>query len=392
MINLLGDVRKLMPEAIKIRRHFHEYPEVSSSEFETAEYLKEKVRDLGLEIKPVAGTGFYAILDTGKPGKTLGLRTDIDALPIHEDKDNLKQNKNIVSKNDGVSHACGHDAHMAILLTSMELLVQYKNELKGKIIFIFEEGEETEGGIGAMVDALKKESVDAIYGNHVIADMDTGVISVDQGPILAGASEFEFKILGKGGHGSRPDLAINPIFAAANVLMGISSAWNNRINVGKTVTLGIAQIHGGNQNNILPDEVFIGGTMRFFDQKEGAMALDMLFDVAKKIAEAHLCSFEITKSMTLIPLVNDDELALIAQKGIEELFPGSLIFENRQFASETFARYIELCPIVFSFVGMKNEQLGSGGGHHTPEFDVDEESLFYGVGSMVKFAKDYLQV
>lgn len=279
---------------------------------------------------------------------------------------------------------------MAILLTSMELLVQYKDRLKGKVIFIFEEGEETEGGIAEMVEALKKENIYAIYGNHVIADMDTGVISVDQGPILAGASEFEFKILGKGGHGSRPDLSINPIFAAANVLTGISSAWNNRINVGKTVTLGIAQIHGGNQNNNLPDEVIIGGTMRFFDQEEGAKALDMLFDVAKKTAEAHLCALEITKSMTLIPLVNDDELALIAQKGIEELFPGSLILDNRQFASETFARYIELCPIAFSFIGTKNEELGSGGGHHTPEFDVDEESLFYAVSSMVKFTLDYL--
>lgn len=391
MTDLKEDITNILPSTIETRRYLHENPELSSKEYETSKYLKKRIQGLGLDIHDVPGTGFYAVLDTGIAGKTLGLRTDIDALPIEESNLNLTGAKAVISKTEGISHACGHDGHMAILLSTMELMVKHKNMIRGKVIFIFEEGEEIGAGIDAMVEALKKEKLNAIYGNHLLSSLDTGKISVNEGPVMAGVSKIEFKVKGKSGHGSRPDLAINPIFVTAQILNGISSAWNNRLNVTKITTLGLTQIHGGTQNNIIPDEVFVGGTLRFFDIEEGKKATKLLYRVAQKTAEAHESSIEIIGRKLMHPLINDYNLSVIAKKSINEIFPQALIDAEPWFASETFGVYQQLCPVVFSFIGIKNKHLGSGAEHHTKEFDLDEKSLFYGIGSMFKFSLDYLK-
>lgn len=390
MPNIIDDVKELLPEAIEIRRYLHRYPELSSQEFKTATYLKNQIKDMGLPIVDVEETGFYVVLDTGREGKSIGLRTDIDALPIEESPRNLKNLKKVISENPGVSHACGHDAHMAILLSSMKLLVKYKKHLKGKIIFIFEEGEEIGAGIDAMIEALKNEEIDAIYGNHLRSSMDVGTISADAGPVMAGVGKVEFKVIGQSGHGSRPDLAVNPIFGAVQVLSGISSAWNNRLDPNRTTTLGITQIHGGAANNIIPDDVSIGGTLRYFDEDEGKKAMRVLYDVATKTASAHQCSIEILEEKTMIPLINDENLAELAHDGINQLLPGSLVENENWFGSEPFSKYRTIAPILFTFIGIKNDELGSGAEHHTHDFDIDENSLYYGITTMVKFTLDYL--
>lgn len=390
MPNLLEDVKEILPNAVEIRRHLHKNPELSSGEHETAKYLKEKVKNLGLSVHDVEGTGFYAIFDTGRKGKVLGLRTDIDGLPINESDNNLSSKKLVKSQKEGISHACGHDGHMAILLSTMELIVKHKENINGKVIFIFEEGEEIGTGIDAMIEALKKEKPTAIYGNHLLSSLDKGKISVNQGPVMAGVSKIEFKVNGKSGHGSRPDLAVNPIFVTAQIINGISSAWNNRLDVTKTTTLGLTQIHGGFQNNIIPDEVFVGGTLRFFDVEEGLKATELLYHVAAKTAEAHSSTIEIIGRKIMQPLINDNKLSAMAQRSITEILPDSLIENEQWFASETFGLYKQLCPIVFSFIGIKNDELGSGAEHHTREFDIDEDALFYGIASMLKFSMDYL--
>ena len=158
---------------IETRRFLHENPELSGIEYDTSKFLKDEVSNLGLEIKDVGGTGFYAILDTGKPGKTIGLRTDIDALPIKESESNLANIRKTRSKLEGVFHACGHDGHMAILLTAARILNDIKNHLSGRIIFIFEEGEEIGSGIDKMIEGLKNENIDAIYGNHLASFLES---------------------------------------------------------------------------------------------------------------------------------------------------------------------------------------------------------------------------
>lgn len=389
ILNSIADIKSYL---INTRRYLHENPELSGEEFETSKFLKEEAKKLGLDITEVDGTGFYAILDTGKPGKTLGLRTDIDALPVVEKESNQKVKRVCISKVAGKFHACGHDGHMATLLGAMNVLVANKENLNGKIIFIFEEGEETGVGIDKMLAALEKEKIDAIYGEHLAAFLETGKIGLDAGPVMAGNAIVDFTVRGKGGHGSRPDLSISPIFAATNIVNGLASAWVNRVDVTKTVTLGVGLINGGTIANVIPDEVRVAGTLRYFDTEEGKKALDLVRKIGTLTAEAHECEFIENKILhDNEPVINDENLTKLAQDSIEEIIPGSIDKEITWFASETFAGYNKLCPTVFAMVGTKNDKIGSGAEHHNEYFDIDEESISIGAIAMVKFASEFLK-
>ena len=384
-------VLELEEETIAIRGHLHEYPEVGGEEPETAKFLKAHAQKLGLEIEEVEGTGFTALLDTGKPGKTVGLRTDIDALPVEETEDNLAGPRKFISKNPGVMHACGHDGHMAIVLSTMTILSEMKDELTGKIYFIFEEAEEFGGGIDAMIKHLTGKGIDAIYGTHLTAFMDTGTISVDAGPVMAAAAIVDFSVVGRGGHGSRPDLSINPLFASAQVLSGLTNAWANRVDVTKTVTLGLTKIKGGEVLNVIPNDVRIGGTLRYFDVEEGEKAVETIRTVIHNTAKAHECTIvEHDISAAGLPVSNDEEVAKIAQDGIREILPDALVSDVTWFASESFGRYAEIAPTAFAFVGIRDEEYGSGAEHHNHLFDLDDAALKYGVAATTKFAVDYL--
>lgn len=361
-----------------VRGYLHEYPENSGVEFETSKYLKNEARELGLEVVDAEGTGFIAILDTKRPGKTIGIRADIDALPMDEAEENLVGKKKYVSKNLGSCHACGHDAHMAVGLTVAKIFTDLKDELNGKIIFIFEEDEETNYGIPKMLKLLRNYHFDAIYGNHSASFIESGKFAMEAGPRMAGTAVIDMYIKGRGGHGSRPDLSINPIFATAQVLSGLATAWANQIDVTKTVTLGIAQVIGGRQFNIFPDDVYVAGTLRFFDMEEGAKALEVVKNVSENIAKANLCTVEFTEKMrvSLNPVVNDEHLAKVARQSIIDVYgEESLVDGITWFASETFSKYSELCPTVFTNFGIANKEVGSGAEHHNVHFDIDEDAL-----------------
>jgi amidohydrolase len=391
---ILEKVRAVDPYLREVRGYLHEHPELSGKEFETAQFIQEEIARLGLPVTKVPGTGFYAVLDTHKPGKTVGLRADIDALPIPENPQNLKQKKKRISQNEGVSHACGHDGHIAILLGAMKILCELQTRLTGKIIFIFEEGEETNCGISAMIEALRPLKIDAIYGNHLRSSVETGNIYIQAGAIMAGTGTIAFDVIGQGGHASRPDLSINPVFAAANVLTGISIAWNNQRDITQTLTLGIAQIQGGEVYNVIPNSVFIGGTIRFFNLAEGEKGFSILRKVSEDIARAHNCSVRFHDKMgfAMGPVINDAALTGFTRAAVKELYPDKVISGEQHiwYAAETFARYSELAPAVFTFVGIKNDASGSGAEHHNDRFDIDEDALQYGVGAMAQFAVKFL--
>lgn len=376
------------------REYLHEYPELTGAEYETSRYLQEEVQKLGLTVEPLKGTGFVAVLDTGKEGKTLALRADIDALPMQEEGNNLVGPKKCVSKNPGVCHACGHDAHMAILLASIHVLCDIKEDLKGKIVFAFEEGEERGTGIQAMIAALKEKQIDAIYGNHVTAFMDSNTVCLDAGPRMAGAVGIDFTLKGRSGHGSRPDLAVNPIHAGAAILTQLSAAWVNQIDVTKTVTLSVDQFVAGTSRNIIPETAYLGGTCRVFDAGEAKKADALIHKVVASVADMHGCTVEFGpySKVSCNPVVNDERLAQLAQRGAREILPeDSLLQGITWFASEPFSLYAKEFPAMFAFVGVRNEAVGSGAEHHNVRFDVDEGALKTGVLMMCKFAVDFLE-
>lgn len=380
-------------QTVAWRTYLHENPEVSDKEYETSAYLKEECKKLGLIVEDAAGsTGFTALLDTGKPGKTLGIRTDIDALPIDENEYNKKYKKQVVSKNKGVSHACGHDSHMATLLTSAKLLTEIKDELAGKIYFIFEQGEETGGGIDAMVEHLRDKNLDACYGNHQSPFLPVGEISVVKGPSHAGCAGVEFDVIGKGGHGSRPDKCINPLTATANIVTGLTTAWVNQLDIKETVTFGLGSINGGSASNVIPERCNVKGTLRFYDDKAGEDALEVLKDVVVNTAKAHKCEVEFSDYTRIVayPVYNDIDLSENVIKSLNDIYPDAFTEGKATFGSESFFGYGTLCPSVYTRYGVGNEEAGISAGAHTAEFDLDPEGIKYAAGLQVKFASDFL--
>lgn len=379
-------------KSVTLRRHFHRHPEVSGQEYETARFIKEEWIAGRLPIHQMTETGFIAILDSGRPGPTLGLRTELDALPIEEHEMNLNQPRLVRSENKGSMHACGHDGHLAILLTTMDILIQLKAELCGRVIFIFEEAEETTQSVKELIEGLKDYHLDAVYGNHLYSGLDTGKVVVSEGPVMSGAARVDFSIYGQSGHASRPDQAVNPIFAGAAILNDLSIAWNNQRDITKTVSLGITQFHSGHSWNIIEEQADIVGTLRFFDEDEAIHALDLIKNIATTVGQAHQCRLAFDPSMDRIflPTINDSVLAQVVQASLEKMDSPLQAVQTQWFASETFSEYRKLCPTHFTLVGTRNEEIGSGAAHHNEHFDLDEGSLKGAIHLMSQFAADYL--
>ena len=242
-----------------------------------------------------------------------------------------------------------------------------------------------------MIESLKNEKIDAIYGNHLASFLETGKIGLDAGPVMAGFGIVDFTVKGKGGHGSRPDLSVSPIFAASNIINSLASAWVNRLDVTKTVTLGLGSINGGTIANVIPNEVRVTGTIRFFDRKEGEKAVDLIKKVGKFTAKANECEFIANDiRVEYNPVINDESLSDLSRKASEDIMPNSVKEDVIWFGSESFSDYNKIAKTMFALVGTKNDKLGSGAEHHNEYFDIDERSISIAIKSMVKFASIYL--
>ena len=253
------------PDVIRYRRQVHTYAEVAETEFKTKALVLEQARRLGLPWEEVPTTSVIVRLETGRPGRCVALRADMDALPMAENPRNLTGPRTCCSEQPGTAHGCGHDAHTAMLLGAMQVLTALRDRLCGTVLFCFEEGEERGSGVRALLDALEKYKVDFCWAIHVYAGLEEGKMSVDPGPRMAGASLIDVRFTGRGGHGSRPDLSVNPVFCGAAFLNELCVAFSNQITAGQTVTMGITMFHAGEALNVIPNTAEIKGTFRFFD-------------------------------------------------------------------------------------------------------------------------------
>lgn len=389
------EIRKRIDETtaefLAIKKHLHEHPEESGQEVQTSRFLKAFVRDLGLDIVEAEGTGFVAVLDTSAPGKTLVIRSDIDALPVQESDKNLKFKKAAVSKHEGISHLCGHDAHMTIALWTIKLLAEIKDQLRGRVLFAFEEGEEKGMGIFPMLKVLESlEPIDGVWGMHVASFVDSGYFSLSEGPVMSGGFPFDISVQGKGGHCSRPDLAKNPLFAAASIINALGSAWANRMDPAHPVSLGLTTIHGGSSWNAIPDEVRIGGSLRFFDPDSGIEAVKILKEVTDYAARAQNCTATFLPSEIYSSLVNDSEFVRLIRDCISDDLGDKLVSGHTWYASEPFSRYGEKYMAAFGFLGTRNVEKGFGAEAHHGKFDVDDRALPLGVWVNYLIAKGFL--
>ena len=397
-MNLNAEILKLADEyeqyIIDCRRKVHTFAEIATKEVKTHAFILEEAKKLGLPYEEVPTTSIIVKLETGRPGKTVALRADIDALPLVENPENLVGPRTCRSEDPATCHGCGHDAHSAMLLGAMKVLTEMKDQLSGTVLFCFEEGEEPNSGIIALLAALEKYNVDYCWGIHVYAELEENKISVDAGPRMAGASMVDVTFRGKSGHASRPDLAANPIFAGASYLNNLCVAFCNQITAGQTVTMAVPMIHGGEAANVIDETCRVRGTFRFFDMEEGKKARDISVNVAEHTAKMFKCEAEVAEGMRKFiggPVVNDAGRSASASKVLNEILPEGTVVECEPwYAGESFRLFLEKYPGVFAFLGIKNEAEGYGAPHHNDHFDFNESILRTGAISTVRVAVEWL--
>ena len=375
---------------IDVRRTVHQFAEIGGTNIKTSTFVKEQLDKMGIPWEPIPTYGIFATIDSGRPGPRIGLRADMDALPMPEDECNLSQKRIVRSETpEKTCHACGHDAHTAMLLGAAKIISSNIDKLDGKIYLIFEEGEENGAGSAGLQAKLDTLDADTFWGIHVWSGLDSGTICVQAGPRMATGAGVDVTFIGKGGHGSRPDQAINPVFCAANFLNNLTVAFANQIDANETVTMGITGIQGGEAMNVIPDTTRVFGTFRFFNAEEGKKAYDILTQVAENTAAMHHCKVEYGKFSGYWggqPVRNDEYYSALAEAALPEVLPaGAVVRSEPWYASESFSGYLVRFPGVFAHLGINNPEKGTGAAHHNSQFDVDEDVMSLGVMSTLKY-------
>ena len=378
----------------RLRRRFHTYPELSLQESGTIAAICAELNRFGIPHREIEKGGVIATVEGALPGKTLLLRADMDALPMQESECNLAGPRTCRSAVDGVMHACGHDGHTAILLVVARLLQQNRQQLKGRYLLVFERGEEEFDGIEALMQELDAtEHYDGAWALHLMAGLDTGKVSVEAGPRMSGPFSFSYTIEGKSGHGSRPDLANNPLNTFLDFYQSVLLLKGQRANPYYPVTFSIGSIHAGTASNIVPPELTFSGTCRILDfDKVGAFWVTAIDAALRDACRRHGTTCR-RHSYTPrdMAVVNNGVCAGIARGAAVKLFgEGSLASMEPWMASECFSMYLKRAPGLLAFVGTRNPQKGSGAGHHNVQFDLDEDSLDIGACLTLQYALDFM--
>jgi len=380
--------RKLHRELIEMRRDFHEHPELGFEEHRSAEIVEKYLQNLGLTTKRVAKTGVVAMIEGDPKGPVIMLRADMDALPVQE------ENKvDYASKNPGVMHACGHDAHMTMLLGAAKILTEMEEPLKGSVKLVFQPDEENAGALPMIEDGvLENPKVDCALGVHIWTPLPSGTIGVSSGGIMSGLDVFQMRVKGYGGHSGYPETARDPIIAASDIVVSAQRIQTREISSMKPMTLVFGKINGGSKANIIPDEVTLEGSIRtLYDDREDP-PINRLKSLAENVAKVHHCECELTWVRENIPLINDEKLVNeILPVAKEVLEDEEKVLPYRTMASEDFSEFTARIPGVFLFLGTGNEGKETHFPHHNPRFNIDEDVLPQGVELYVKGAMKYLE-
>jgi amidohydrolase len=377
----------IQSDIIHIRRHLHAHPELSFQEFETHNFISEKLTEFGIpHIKNYGGTGISGQINgAGKNLKTICLRADIDALPIHE-----LNSVEYISKNPGVMHACGHDVHSASLLGTLRLLQNFRNELKFNVKFVFQPGEEKlPGGAKLMIEAglLKNPKPDFMIGQHVFPSLETGKLGFRSGMYMASSDEIYITIKGKGGHAGTPHLNIDPVYISAQVIIALQQLVSRNANPNTPTVLSFGKVMANGATNVIPSEVKIEGTFRTMNEKWRKEAHQLIREIVQNTSKASggQCEINILKGYPF--LVNDPKTTEFArQKAIEFLGAENVVELEPRMASEDFAWYSQQVPSCFYRLGTGNKTAGINSNVHTPTFNIDENALEIGMGFMAWLA------
>lgn len=379
-------VSALRPQLEAWRRHLHMHPELSFEEHETAAYIEAELKKMpGLNVTRPTATSVLAVLRGGKPGKTVLLRADIDALPIHEE--NTFEFK---SKRDGVMHACGHDGHTAILLGTAKLLSEDASNVAGEIRMIFQHAEENgPGGAEELVTQTPlMDGVDVATGLHLSSGLPAGKVGIRAGAFMASPDMLTLKIIGKGGHGAQPEQTIDPIAIGAQIVSNLQHVVSRNVSALESLVVSITQFHAGTTHNVIPDTAELVGTVRCFSPELRQRAPQLIERVVKGICEAHGARYEMNYDFGYRPVINTDWVAqTLRDIAVAEFGEGDVVEAPQWMGGEDFSAYLEKAPGAYFNVGSASDEADSHWPHHHPRFTLDELSLETGVRMMYAAAR-----
>ena len=396
MPNFLAEAKSLFRYTQSLRRDFHMHPELGFHEIRTGGIVAKELELLGIEVtKGVGKTGVVGLLEGGKPGPTLLLRFDMDALPIPE-----ATNAEYASQTEGVMHTCGHDGHTAIGLTVAKMLHAHREQLAGTVKFCFQpseegnNGEEVGGAEMMMRDGvLDHPKVDMTLSLHLWNEKPLGWVHVAKGPVMAGAEQFKIKLIGKGGHGAVPNLTVDPILAAAQIVSAAQSIVARNVGPLETAVVSFTMLHSGTAFNVIPHEATLEGTIRTFDAGVRLKVLERFEQITRGVASAMGCQVEMNVKRLTPALVNADEVTASVQETARRVLPDAH-HDNTPYltmGAEDMAFMQEKVPGCYFFIGSANSERGLNYGHHHPKFDFDEEALVRGAALMAASAADMLK-
>jgi amidohydrolase len=406
---VLAQAAEVHPKAIEWRHDIHEHPELGNQETRTAALVAEHLRRLGLEVQTgIATTGVVGILRGGKPGPVVALRADMDALPVKEATGlpyASKVRQTYHGKEVDVMHACGHDAHVAILMATAEVLAGVKNELSGTVKFIFQPAEEGPSdyvykgdrffGARQMVQegVLKSPDVDAVFGLHVIPKIPSGMIAYRSGPLLASGDDLHIEVSGQQTHGATPWSGVDPIVASAQIITGLQGVISRQTNIlAAPAVVTVGTIEGGSRHNIIPDKVKMSGTIRTFDPEVQKAVRERVKTTAESIASSAGASAQVEIIENYAPTVNDPAL-------VEKMLPtlrrasGDRVVESPLVTvSEDFSYFAREVPGMYIFLGVAPEGVepAKAPSNHSPQFMLDDKALAVGIKALSALAVDYL--
>ncbi|MBL8269308.1 amidohydrolase [Steroidobacter sp.] len=395
------------PHVIEWRRHLHANPELSNRELKTADFVAKRLKALGLEVKTQVGlTGVVALLKGGKPGRTVALRADMDALPVTEQNDlpfKSKVTAEFRGEKVGVMHACGHDAHVAILLGVAEALTKMKDSLTGQVLFVFQPAEEgppegERGGARLMLEqgVFDLAKPDAMIGLHVMASLNSGTIGYKPGPLMAGSDAFSIVVTGSQTHGSRPWAGVDPITVSGQIITGLQTIVSRQIDITQLpAVITVGAIKGGIRFNIIPDSVEMIGTIRTFDTGMRDDIVKRMQTTAGKIAEASGAKAEVKTrtEVSLPPVVNDAELTNRALPLFEQLVGKDKVkLIGLQTVADDFSFFGTQVPSIYFWIGVTppGKDAATAPFNHSPLFYLDEAGMNTGVRAMLTLTKDFL--
>jgi amidohydrolase len=404
-INSAAD--KIESKCIAWRRDFHEHPELGNRETRTAKIIADHLKMLGLEVKEgVAKTGVIGILKGAQPGPCIALRADMDALPVTERVDLPFASKMKSTYNGqpvGVMHACGHDTHVAMLMSVAEILSGMKNEIKGTVKFIFQPAEEgppegEEGGAPLMIKegALENPKVDVMFGLHINSQTEVGKIKYRSGGFMAASDWFTIKVKGKQTHGSQPWLGIDPVVVSAQIINGLQTIISRQTELTKNAAvISVSVIDGGVRANIIPEKVKMTGTIRTLDTGMQRIVHEKIKLTASKIAEASGATAEtVIENKTLVTYNNPDLTKKMVASFIKAAGADNVIESEAVTGAEDFSFFAEKVPSIFFFIGgmTKGAETKLAFPHHTPDFRIDESGMKTGIKAFCNMVFDYMKI